>query len=153
MNKWASQVMLVVKNLPASAGGCKRHGFNPLVRKIPWRRAWQPTSVLLPGESHAQRILAAIVQGSQSRTRLKRLSISSVQFSCSVVSDSLWPHESQHARPPCPSPTPGVHSDVHWVGDAIQPSYPLSSPSPPVPNPSNIRVFSNESTLHMRWPK
>ena len=36
---------------------------------------------------------------------------SSVQFSHSVVSDSLRPHESQHARPPCPSPTPGVHSD------------------------------------------
>ena len=36
---------------------------------------------------------------------------SSVQFSCSVVSDSLRPHESQHTRPPCPSPTPGVHSD------------------------------------------
>ena len=36
---------------------------------------------------------------------------SSVQFSCSVVSDSLQPHESQHARPPCPSPTPGVHSN------------------------------------------
>ena len=36
---------------------------------------------------------------------------SSVQFSCSVVSDSLRPHESQHARPPCPSPTPRVHSD------------------------------------------
>ena len=36
---------------------------------------------------------------------------SSVQFSCSVVSDSLRPHESQHARPPCPSPSPGVHSD------------------------------------------
>ena len=35
----------------------------------------------------------------------------SVQFSCSVVSDSLWPHESQHARPPCPSPTPRVHSN------------------------------------------
>ena len=35
----------------------------------------------------------------------------SVQFSCSVVSDSLRPHESQHARPPCPSPTPRVHSD------------------------------------------
>ena len=34
---------------------------------------------------------------------------SSVQFSCSVVSNSLWPHEPQHARPPCPSPTPGVH--------------------------------------------
>ena len=39
--------------------------------------------------------------------------ISSVQFSCSVVSDSLRPHEPQHARPPCPSPSPGVHSDSH----------------------------------------
>ena len=39
------------------------------------------------------------------------IGFSSVQFSCSVVSDSLRPHESQHARPPCPSPTPGVHSD------------------------------------------
>ena len=37
--------------------------------------------------------------------------LSSVQFSCSVVSDSLWPHELQHARAPCPSPTPGVHSN------------------------------------------
>ena len=37
--------------------------------------------------------------------------ISSVQFRCSVVSDSLRPHESQHARPPCPSPTPGVYSN------------------------------------------
>ena len=35
----------------------------------------------------------------------------SVQFGCSVVSDSLWPHEPQHARPPCPSPTPGVYSN------------------------------------------
>ena len=38
---------------------------------------------------------------------------SSVQFSHSVVSDSLWPYELQHPRPPCPSPTPGVHSDSH----------------------------------------
>ena len=65
------------------------------------------------------------------------LPISSVQFSHSVVSDSLQPRELQHARPPCPSPTPGVHSDsVYRVGDAIQPSHPLSSPSPPAPNPS-----------------
>ena len=45
------------------------------------------------------------------------------QFSCSVVSDSLRPHESQHARPPCPSPTPGVHPDSHpssqWGHPAI----------------------------------
>ena len=43
------------------------------------------------------------------KTLMKELS--SVQFSRSVVSDSLRPHESQHARPPCPSPTPGVHPD------------------------------------------
>ena len=48
---------------------------------------------------------------------------SSVQFSHSVVSYSLQPHELQHARPPCPSPTPGVHSDSHpssqWCHPAI----------------------------------
>ena len=42
---------------------------------------------------------------------------------------------------------------VLQVGDAIQPSHPLSSPLPPAPNPPSIRVFSNESTLHIRWPK
>ena len=41
----------------------------------------------------------------------------------------------------------------HQVRDAIQPSYPLSSPSPPAPNPPSITVFSNEATLRMRWPK
>ena len=48
---------------------------------------------------------------------------SSVQFSRSVMSDSLWPHESQHARPPCPLPTPGVHSNSlplsQWCCPAI----------------------------------
>ena len=58
---------------------------------------------------------------------------SSVQFSLSVVYDSLQPHESQHARPPCPEFT---QTHVHQVSDAIQPSHPLSSPSPPAPNPS-----------------
>ena len=46
-----------------------------------------------------------------------------------------------------------TQTHVHWVGDAIQPSHPLSSPSPPAPNPSQHQVFSNKSTLHMRWPK
>ena len=60
-----------------------------------------------------------------------------VQFSRSVMSDSLRPHELQHARPPCPSPTPGVHPDsIHRVRDAIQPSHPQSSTFPPAPNPS-----------------
>ena len=85
----------------------------------------------------------------------KLVQLLSVQFSRSVMSNSLRPHEPQHARPPCPSPTPekSTQTHAHWVGDAIQPSHPLSSPSPPAPNPSQHQVFSNESTLHMRWPK
>ena len=47
----ASQVMLVVKNLPASAGDSKRCRINPWVRKIPWSRAWQPMPIILPGEA------------------------------------------------------------------------------------------------------
>ena len=60
---------------------------------------------------------------------------SSVQFSHSVVSNSLWPRGLQYTRPPCPLPTPGVYSNsFHRVGDAIQPSHPLLSPFPPVFN-------------------
>ena len=56
----------------------------------------------------------------------------SLQFSCSVVSDSLWPYEWQHARPPCPSPTPRVHTDSRpssqWCHPAISSSVvPFSS--------------------------
>ena len=66
------------------------------------------------------------------------LIFSSVQFSRSVVSDSLWPHELQHARPLCPSPTPGVHSNSHslsrWCHPAISSSViPFSSCSPSLP--------------------
>ena len=46
-----------------------------------------------------------------------------------------------------------IQTHVHRVSDAIQPSHPLSSPSPPAPIPPSIRVFSSESTLCMRWPK
>jgi len=53
----ASQVALVVKNPPANAGD-KRRRLDPWVGKIPWRRAWQPPPVFLPGESHGQRSLA-----------------------------------------------------------------------------------------------
>ena len=60
------------------------------------------------------------------------LGFSSVQFSCSVVSDSLRPHESQHTRPPCPSPSPGVHSNSppssRWCHPAVSSSVlPFSS--------------------------
>ena len=78
-----------------------------------------------------------------------QLQFSSVQFSHSVMSDSLGPHESQHASPPCPSPTPGVHSDScpssQWCHPAISSSVvPFSS----CPQSLPASVFSNESTLH-----
>ena len=78
----------------------------------------------------------------------------SVQFSRSVMSDSLQPHEPQHTRLPCASPTPGTCStQVHWVSDTIQQSHPLLSPFPPAFNLPSMMVFSNESVFCIRWPK
>ena len=78
------------------------------------------------------------------------LSQSVSQSVSSVVSNSLWPHGLQHARLPCPSPTPElVQTHVHWVSDAIQPSHPLSSPSPPAFNLSQHQgLFQWVSFLH-----
>ena len=76
------------------------------------------------------------------------IQFSSVAQSCLT----LQPHGPQHTRPPCPS-TPGVYSNSCPSSDAIQPSHPLSSPSPPDFNLSSIRVFSSESVLHIRWPE
>ena len=75
---------------------------------------------------------------------------SSVAQSCPTLCDPMN----------CSTPGLPVHhqlreftqTHIHRVGDAIQPSHSLSSPSP-APNPSSIRVFSNKSTLHIRWPK
>ena len=69
------------------------------------------------------------------------------------MSDSLQPHRLQHARPPCLSPTPGVHSNSSI--ELVMPSNHLILCRPLLP-PSifpSIRVFSNESALHIRWPK
>ena len=70
-------------------------------------------------------------KGNQSECSLEGLMIK-LKWSHSVVSDSLWPHELQHERPPCPSPTPGVHSNLcpssRWCHPAISsPVVPFSS--------------------------
>ena len=76
------------------------------------------------------------------------------QLSCSVVSDSLWCHGLRHTRLPCPSPTPRACSThVHRVGDAIQPSHPLSFSCLPAFNLSQQHGLYNESVLRIRWPK
>ena len=51
-------MVLLVKNLPAKAEDIRGHGLDLWVRKIPWKREWQPTPIIFPGESHGQRILA-----------------------------------------------------------------------------------------------
>ena len=80
----------------------------------------------------------------------------SVQFSLSVVSDSLWPHGLQHTGLPCPSPTPGVYSNSSPssqeqtnLSNLLILSHLLLLPS----ILTSIRVFSNESALHIRWPE
>ena len=82
--------------------------------------------------------------------------VQSVQFSRSVVSDCLRPHELQHARAPCPSPIlGGVHPNSRpssrWCHPAISSSVVPFSSCPPIP--PSIRVFFNESTLRMGWQK
>ena len=82
------------------------------------------------------------------------IQFSSVTQSC----PTLWPNEPQHARPPCPSPTPGVYPNScpssRWCHPAISSSVIPCHPLLLLPSiPPIIRVFSNESTLHMRWPK
>ena len=80
----------------------------------------------------------------------------SVQFSSHVQWCPTLYDPKSHSTPGLP-----VHhqlpeftqTHVHWVDDAIQPSHPLSSPSPPAPNPSQHQSLSSESTLRMRWPK
>ena len=74
---WASLVAQTVKNLPAM----QEPGFNPWVEKIPWRRAWQPTPVFLPGESHRQR---------------------------SLVGYSSWGHKESNTTERPRTPTPGL---------------------------------------------
>ena len=111
-----------------------------------WRRKWQPTPLFLPGKSHGQRSLVGYSPWARKRVShdiatkqgnhlLENISFfkfkdGSIQFSFSVMSNSLQPHEPQHARPPCQSPAPRVHPNpclLSWY--AIQPSHPLTSPS------------------------
>ena len=79
---------------------------------------------------------------------------SSVQFSRSVMSDSLRPHESQNTRPPCPSPAPRVYLNTCPSNRRCHPAISSSVvPFSSCPQPLPASVFSNESALWIRWPK
>ena len=79
------------------------------------------------------------------------MTLSSVAQSCPTLCDPMT-----HSTPGLPvhhQLPESTQTHVHRVGNVIKPSHPMSSPSPPAPIPPSIRVFSNESTLRMRWPK
>ena len=82
-----------------------------------WRRKWQPTPVFLPGKSQGQKNLDSYSPWyHKSQTQFKpsppeNYMFFLLLFSCSVVSDSLWPRGLQHARLPCPSLSPGAYSN------------------------------------------
>ena len=84
-------------NGKGSTGTMLEQGLQNAVKQI---------SLALPGLFYKEKLI-----GAQLGLLIYLDTISSVQFSCSVMSNSLRPHELQHARPPCPSPTPGVHSN------------------------------------------
>ena len=104
-----------------------------------WGEGWESIKMLL---TYLLRLLEIFVN---------YLSFSSVTQSCPTLCDSMN----------CSSPGLPVHyqlpeftqTHVHRVGDAVQPSHPLSSPFPPAFNLFSIRVFSIESALRIRWPK
>ena len=133
----------VVKNLPANAGDL---GLIP-VREMPWKRKWQSILVFLPGKSYGQRSLEGYSpwDHKNSHTRLS----DSVQFSRSVVSDSVTPWTSMPGFPIHHQLLEPIQTHVHRVGDAIQPSHLLSSPYPSAFDLSqHLGIFQSVSCSH-----
>ena len=116
-------MVCICQGFPGCASGkepayqCRRHKrcqFYPWVRKIPWRSMSEPTLVFLPGRSHGQRSLTGYSpwgHKESDRTEATEYEHSSIKFSCSVGSNSFQLQGLQHARLPCPSPTPRACSN------------------------------------------
>ena len=120
---------------------------------IHWRRKWLPTPVFFPGESHGQRSLAGYCPWvCKSRTQLTQFSqFSSVSQSCLTLCKPM--NHSTSGLPVHHQLPEFTQTHVHRVSDAIQPSHPLSSPSPPAANPSQHQGIFQWLNSGMRWPK
>ena len=129
-----SHPLLLLPPIPPSI----RVFFNESTLRMRWLKYWSFSFSIIPSKEipglitfrmdwldllAVQGTLKSLLQNHSSKASVLQCSAfftiqlshpySSLQFSRSVVSNSLQPHESQHARLPCPSPTPGVHSDSH----------------------------------------
>ena len=103
---------------------------NESVLRIRWPNYWSFSFNISPSNNHSE-----LISFRMDWLDFLAVQVSSVQFSHSVVSNSLRPHGLQHAWPPCPSPTPGVYAYSCPVSmDTIQPYHSLTSPSPPIFN-------------------
>ena len=120
-----------------------------LVRKIPWGRAWKPILVFLPGESHGQRrLMGYSLQGHKESDTTELSSVQSLRVQlCEAMDCCMLSFPVHHQLPEA------TQTHVHQVSDAIQPSHPLPSPSPPAFSPSQNQGLSNESILLFRWTK
>ena len=147
---WLSQCRICLK--------CGRPGFDPWVGKIPWRRAWQPIPVFRPGESpwteEPGGLQSMGLQRAGRDCTTKHVHVHahththiSVQFICSVMSDSLRPHGLQHAGLPCPSPTPGAYSNLcpssWWCHPTMSSSV--------IPFSSCFQTFPTSVSFLMSW--
>ena len=118
----------------------KRHEFDPWIWEDPWRRTWQPTLIALPGESHGQRRLAGSSPQGHNELNMTEVTSRANHFHCGRT--ILQPHQEfqfssvqllsrvwlfvtpwiAHARPPCLSLTPGIHSR-HTSIESVMPSF------------------------------
>ena len=135
----------VAHQAPLSMAFLRQEYWSVLPLPSPWDLpdpGIKPTSLALQADSlplsHPRSLTKTFSQSVQSLSR---------GWLCDPM-DCSTPGLPVHHQLPEPTQT-----HVHWVSDAIQPSHPLSSPSPPSLNLLSIRVFSNESTLCIMWPK
>ena len=127
----------------------RRHGFDPWVRKIPWRRKWEPTPVFLPGKSHGQRSLVGYRPLGHTESDMALESkpsphqFSSVAQSCPPLCNPM----------DCGTPGFPIHHQLLKLAET-QVHHLLLCHPPLLPSifPS-IRVFSKESVLHSKWSK
>ena len=130
---------------------CRRHRFNPWVRKIPWRREWEPSPIFLPGKSHGEKRLVSYTPWGHKGVRHN---FSSVQFRLSVVSDSLRPHGLHHTWLPSPLPTPKAYSNScpssRWCHPTISSSVvPFSSLLQSFPASGSFPVQKHQFFIRM----